>query len=392
MAIFATVATALAGVLTSSISARSLASQRTAAEQIANDQLEWIRSLDYDAGRPQRRRQPIGHRRPDRRPVGAGRSRPFPRGYTVSIDIFWVDDPVPTAIDDQGELQERRRHRVSRQRLEAALVAEHAGRAAAAGGVRRHQQGNRQRQVQDYLHERAVPERRRSSLHNGPSSPLGDTTDAAGAVRFPALDAATGSTYYDLVVPPFNGYIHAAGAQRHALPARGRGDAADEGAAGVQARHPHRRLQDSDGTPFVGTVVFTVANSRGSKSYTYTGTPVTVTSITNSTTGATELLVPGSYTITVTNQVGGELLHRRRDARTFPNLSDYPTDLTATATIDRRPARVDQRHGDLGAAARSPGRPSPSPAARGRSPRERRRRTRAGSRRSPGSRPAPATR
>ena len=47
MAIFLGVSTALAGVLTGAISARTVATERTAAEQVANDQLEWVRSLAY---------------------------------------------------------------------------------------------------------------------------------------------------------------------------------------------------------------------------------------------------------------------------------------------------------------------------------------------------------
>ncbi len=97
------------------------------------------------------------------------------------------------------------------------------------------------------------------------------------------------------------------------------------------------RFNNSDGTPFVGTVVFTVSNSRGSKSYTYTGTPVSVTTITNSTTGASEQLVPAVYTITVTNQAAASFYTDPVTQSVPALLSDYPTTLAATGTVTADP-------------------------------------------------------
>ena len=174
-------------------------------------------------------------------------------------------------------------------------------------------------------------------LNNGPSSPLADTTDAAGTVRFPALDPATGSSYYDLVVPSFNGYILLPDpSTTHFQLAAGSSPPLKV----LQVYKPVSFLADfdnSNGSPYVGTVVFTVANSRGSKSYTYTGTPVNVTTITNSATGASELLVPGTYTITVTNQAAA-LFWTDPVTQDVPgNLSDYPNDLDAATTVTADP-------------------------------------------------------
>ena len=96
-------------------------------------------------------------------------------------------------------------------------------------------------------------------------------------------------------------------------------------------------FNQSSGPPFVGTVVFTVANSRGSKSYTYTGTPVTVTTITNSATGASELLVPGTYTITVTNSAASVFYSDVLTQDVPSTLSSYPGTLTAGGTLAADP-------------------------------------------------------
>ena len=141
-------------------------------------------------------------------------------------------------------------------------------------------------------------------------------------------------------------------------------------------------FRQSDGTPFVGTVAFTVANSRGSKSYTYTGTPVTVTTITNSTTGPRSCSCPAVYTITVTNQAAASFY---TDVVT-QNLPETLLGLPDRSHCDRdrhgRPARHDQRHRHVGVRGR-PGQRRDRhglPAARARSRRGRRRRTRAASR------------
>ena len=60
-------------------------------------------------------------------------------------------------------------------------------------------------QVNDYLSPKAPHPGVVVNLMNGPSSPLSDTTDAGGTVTFPGLDPASGSTYYDIVVPTFGG-------------------------------------------------------------------------------------------------------------------------------------------------------------------------------------------
>ena len=337
MAIFLGVSTALAGVLTSSISARSLASERTAAEQVANDQLEWIRSLDYaDVGL-------TANGNPAGDVDATGNQSAFggptvPSRYTVAIEITWVDDPVPTSFSTKANYKNVN-VTVSRARDAKVLTMQSTQvgprQRAAFGGINL---GIVNVQVLDYYYEHAVPGHRRQSHQRAhASSPLSDSSDAAGYVRFPALSPASGSTYYDLVVPTFNGYILLPDpTTTHFQLAAG----STPPTKILQVYRPVTLTVDfnqSSGPPFVGTVVFTVANSRGSKSYTYTGTPVTVTTITNSATGASELLVPGTYTITVTNSAAS-LFYSDVLTQDVPStLSNYPSTLTAGGTLAADP-------------------------------------------------------
>ena len=203
MAIFAAVATSLSGVLTSSISARSLASQRTTAEQIANDQLEWIRSLDYTevgltSGNPVGVVDPTGDQTAQGGPT-------VPSVYTATITIAWVDDPVPTAFSTHSNYKNVTVtvFRATDSKQLATQSTEVGPRQRAAlGGINL---ATVDVTVQDYLSPQSPHPGVTVNLVNGPSSPLTDTTDGAGNVTFPALTAATGSTYYDLVVPSFGG-------------------------------------------------------------------------------------------------------------------------------------------------------------------------------------------
>ncbi len=335
MAIFAVVSTALAGVLTSSISARSGANERTAAEQIANTQLEFIRSISYanvgltTNGNPSGIVDATGDQSAQGGPT-------VPTGYTVQIKISWVDDSIPTSPATKANYKNVT-VKVFRTR-DAKLMTQQSTQIgprqrAPYGGINK---GIVNAQVQYYYLNTPAPDVL-VNLNNGPSSPLADTSDSGGLLRFPALDPATGSTYYDLVIAPFAGYIllpdptttHFQIAAASATPVKV-----------LQIYKPVTLTADfrnSDGTPYVGTVVFTVANSRGSKSYTYTGSPVTVTTITNSTTGASELLVPASYTITVTNQAAASFYTDPVTQSVPASLSNYPTDLAATGTVTADP-------------------------------------------------------
>ena len=270
MAIFAAVATALSGVLTSSISARSLASQRTAAEQIANDQLEWIRTLDYDTevgcttGCPVKGIvNPTGDQSAHGGPI-------VPAVYSVTIMITWVDDSVPTAYRTYKNYKNVT-VTVLRAR-DSKLMAQQSTQVgprqrALLGGINK---GTVKVLVNDYLSPKAPHPGVVVNLNNGPSSPLSDTTDASGMVIFPGLDPASGSAYYDLVVPTFGG-----GWIALPDPATTHFQLAAGGQPSPKSLQVYKPVtltfqpQNADGTPFSGPAVFTVTGPEGSDDFTY---------------------------------------------------------------------------------------------------------------------------
>ncbi len=334
MTIFAFVATALAGVLTSSISARSIASERTAAEQIANDQLEWIRSLDYDnvgctTGCPVKGNvNPTGDQSLQGGPT-------VPSRYSVTIMIRWVDDSVPTAFRTYKNYKNVTvtvvRARDSKQ-LSTQSTQVGPRQRALFGGINK---GTVKVQVVDYLSPKNPHPDVAVNLNNGPSSPVSDTTDSGGYVIFPGLDPASGSTYYDLVVPSFGGgwiALPDAGTTHFQL------------AAGsvppikvLQVYKPVTltfQPQNSDGTPFSSNAVFTVTGPEGTDDFTYnsaTGAAITVTSLTKA--GVPIPLPPGTYTITPKSGMYADPVTQNVPA----NFSNYPSDLSASPNVTSDP-------------------------------------------------------
>ena len=334
MAIFAAVATSLSGVLTSSISARSLASQRTAAEQIASDQIEWIRSLDYDTEVGCTTSSPTCPVKGVVDPTGSQTAQggpAVPSGYSVTITIKWVDDAVPTAhrtyknyknvtvtvfrVTDSKQMAQQSTQVGPRQR-------------ALFGGINK---GTVQVQVNDYLSPMAPHPGVVVNLNNGPSSPLTDTSDAAGSVIFPGLDPASGSTYYDLVVPTFGG-----GWIALPDPATTHFQLAAGSAPSPKALQVYKPVtltfqpQNADGTPYSSAAVFTVTGPEGTDDFTYnpaTGAPITVTSLTQG--GVSVPLPPGPYTITPKSGMYADPVATNDPA----TIGNYPTDLTASVNI-----------------------------------------------------------
>jgi type II secretory pathway pseudopilin PulG len=334
MAIFAAVVTALGGVLTSSISARSLASQRTAAEQIANDQIEWIRSLDYDtevgltgAANPNGVVNPTGDQSAQGGPT-------VPAKYTATITIKWVDDPVPTAFVTHANYKNVTVsvfRATDSKRLTQQSTVISPRQKVALGGINK---GTVVALVQDYLSPKNPHPGVTVNLSNGPSSPLSDATDSSGKVTFPRLDPATGSTYYDLVVPTFSGGWIALpdAATTHFQLAAG----ATPSTKVLQVYKPVTltfQPQNSSGTPFSSAAVFTVSGPEGTDDFTYTAGagPITVTSLTKA--GVTIPLPPGVYTITPKSGMYADPVTQNVPA----NFGNYPGDLAASASITSDP-------------------------------------------------------
>ena len=334
MALFAIVATALAGVLTSSIDARAPLQAIDRGRADRQQPARVIRSISYANvgltvnGNPSGIVNASGNQAAQGGPT-------VPAGWTVAIKISWVDDSIPTSPATRANYKNVTvtvtRTRDSKQMTQQSTQIGPRQRAP-YGGINK---GIVNAQVQDYFTAAPMPGVL-VNLNNGPSSPLADTTDSGGLLRFPALDPATGSTYYDLVVAPFNGYI--------LLP----NPAATHFQIAAASSTPLKVLQvykpvtltaqfkNSDGTDYAGTLNFTVSSSRARRAS------------------------PTRYARR--DHRDHELHHRHvRAARprrlhdhrlgqaaasfyTDPvtqsdpeNLSDYPSDLSATATVTADP-------------------------------------------------------
>ncbi len=242
MAIFAVVATALAGVLTSSIGARSIASDRTGAEQVANSQLEFVRSISYANvgltvnGNPSGVVDAAGDQSAQGGPT-------VPSDYAVSIKISWVDDSIPTSPATKANYKN-------------VTVTVFRARDSKVLSVQSTQIGPRQRapygginkgivnvQVQDFY-----PNAPRGgvlvNLSNGPSSPLADTSDSGGTDSVPGARPGDG---LELLRPRDRSVrrrLHPAPRpERDPFPDRGGLSDRPEGPAGVQAGDPDREVQ-----------------------------------------------------------------------------------------------------------------------------------------------------
>ena len=331
MTIFAVVATALAGVLTSSISARSIASERTAAEQDRERPARVDQVMDYaDVGLTDDGNPPGDRRRrtATRRPRAARR---LPRSVHGRDRDHLGGRRGADELRDQGELQERDRHRLPCPRLQAAGAAEHPGRPAPEGGPRRDQQGDRQRPG-----ERLLPQTRRSRTSSSTSTtgraPLSPTRRTPPArhgsrrsIRRPARPTTTSSCR-----PSTATSCCRIRAPRTSSSPPGRRHRRRSCRCTSRSRYL-AGFNNSNGPPFVGTVVFTGRELRGLEElhvHRNAGRPSRRSR--TPTTGASSCSCPGTYTITVTNSAACPVLDP-----TFVT-QDVPVDLSELSGAPRR--------------------------------------------------------
>ncbi len=200
--LFAGLAAAMAGVLTSSISANKLARQRTIADQAALEQIETIRRLPYDdvgliLGNPP------GTVSPTATVNQTGLDA------TATIQIAYVDDPTPTSYETTANYK-RVIVTITRDSDGKLLAREITYIAPAArtpfGGVNL---GIVQATVIDYALNVPV-EGATVNLLLGPSAPRADVTDVTGQVTFskltPNATATCPSDCYDLTAA-LGGYV-----------------------------------------------------------------------------------------------------------------------------------------------------------------------------------------
>jgi hypothetical protein len=314
MTLLVIVAVGLEATLSSGIFGTRVARQRTLAEQVASEQVETIRRLDYD----------------DVGTVGGNPAGVLatPQNLTVSgfrltmrTRVQFVDDPIPggyvtranykrvlVILTETGTTRELARHET--------YVAPPTQPPRNRAVIRA--------QVVDFALSAGVPDVT-VSLEAGPSAPRSDTSELDGTVTFAQLVANPLSgpqAYYDLRatasgyqtlredVPP--------GPAAHAQLAVGQ-----VFTTSLRIYRPAVvtvRLTDSSGNPYTNPATVTIASSRGAQSFAVTGGTLVVTQI------AGEYVVPGLTYTAAASATGGRF--SQAVAKSVPN--NYPTDLTST--------------------------------------------------------------
>ena len=198
--ILVTVATGIAGVLTSSISANTVSRERTNAEQCANDVVEQIRRKPYDQvgiilGNP-----------PGTVPASSSCGTGLPATATVEIDA--VPDPTPTSYEVNVNYKKVTvvvtRDRDGKELARVVTFVAPSSKAA-YGGINN---AIINATVVD-LGTGLAYQGATVLVSNGPSANRSDTTDVAGAVSFAGLTpnpTSGAQSYYDLTVTAGVGY------------------------------------------------------------------------------------------------------------------------------------------------------------------------------------------
>lgn len=202
MVIFTGLAVAMAGLLTSAISANKLARQRTIADQAAMEQIEYIRRLPY---------QDVGIVLGNPAGVVPSTTPVAVTGLTATVTtmIRYIDDPTPTSYETTANYK-RVTVTVTRDQdgkvLARAVTYVAPSTRTPFGGVNL---ATIQPLVIDYGLNVPV-ENVAVSLATGPSAPRNDVTDATGKVTFPKLTpnptASCPSDCYDVTATYF-GYV-----------------------------------------------------------------------------------------------------------------------------------------------------------------------------------------
>ena len=322
MVLFVMVAAALAGVLISAVNARGVARQKTVAEQVAVEQVEQVRKYEYDK---------LGF-------VGGNPSGTIPvseASKTVSVSgiqllvttaISYVSDPTPTSYATSANYKKvvvtvRRASDSKLLTRQATYVAPPAR--APLGGI-----GNAivNVQVVDYGSNTPV-EGAAVDLATGPSAPRSDVTDVTGTVTFPALtpNPVSGATAYYDITAGYSGYVTLSddvspGTAAHVQ--LGPGQTLNTAIRIYKPAELTVEVHRADGSNYPGIGTVTVSSSRGSETFSYSGSDLVLTTLDG------EPIVP-TLEYTVSAQLGA--LTPTPVTQYVPD--DYPSDLTSTITL-----------------------------------------------------------
>lgn len=328
MTLFAIVAAGVAGVLTSAIASHGLSRERTIAQELAQEQIESIRSLPYDQ---------VGT--PTGSPPGTvAASRPIATvglGATLNTQIRFVDDPTPNSYSDYAHYKRVRvtviRNRDSKRLVRAVTyIAPPTG--APFGGITN---AVINVEVTDFALNTPV-DGVDVDLRTGPSAPRDDETEAGGVVRFAGLTAnpLTGpQAFYDLFVTE-SGYETlredvppAAVAHVQLAP----GETFDTNLRVYRPATINVTLRDGLGNLYTGAATVNVGSSRASQQFAVNTGTLTITSL------GGEPLVPGlQYTVGASAALPGPFdLFAAGVTQTVPDA--YPTDLDSDFALTLLP-------------------------------------------------------
>jgi len=342
------VGASLAGVLTSATAVTKVARHRTLAQQAALNQIESIRAMDYNdvglvAGNPAgclgvttpTSSCPSTSYPPATTTITAGGAN-----ATLSTQVSYVNDPGPLSYTSYANYKKvvvtiTRNSDSTQLAREVTYVAPpvKASESNAVITARVVDYGN-STQVAD------VP----VALATGPSAPRNDVTDASGSLIFAGLTpnpTSGGTAYYDLSVTPPTGYVTLYDTVSPAAPAHVQLSPGQTWPTALYIYKPatiYVDLRNYDGSAFTGssttaTVSYTRNSTNYSKAFTYPGSTLSVTSMTEGT--KTVQTIPGlSYKVAV---LGGGFYYKDSATSTnalTSNVPDaYPTTLTHTFTF-----------------------------------------------------------
>jgi prepilin-type N-terminal cleavage/methylation domain-containing protein len=329
MVILAIIAVALVALLESAIAANGLGRQKTVAQQLAQDQVEWIRQLDYTTE--------IGI--PGGNPNGViPATRPITvRGVsaTMTTDVDWVNDPTLASYSAVANYK-KVTVSIKSNRNNAVLttiVTFVAPPGRAPFGGLNNAVINVNVQDMGLIGNNSLPGVL-INLGTGPSAPLSDTTDSAGLVTFPGLTAnpSTGSqAFYDLTATK-SGYITYVADRSPLSPAHLQVAPSETAGRTIRMYKPatiNVALTNSSGNPYIGAATVKVTSPLLALTQTYS----TSTGSLVVTAFAGDPVVPGDFTIRAFTPTGN--LCASPVARYVPD--NYPTVMSSTYTLQLLP-------------------------------------------------------
>lgn len=318
MILFAGLAAAMAGLLTSAVSANKFARQRTLADQAALEQIEAIRRLDYeDVGTIVG--NPPGVVAPTTTITKTGLDA------TITIQIRYVDDPTPTSYETNANY--KRVMVTVRRTSDSQLLAREVTYVAPSsrtpfGGVNL---AIIQPLVIDYGTNGPI-ENATVNLLTGPSAPRSDVTDSSGGVSFekltPNATASCPSDCYDLTAV-LSGYVQLDS------PTRVNVAPGQTSTPTIQIYRPSTinvLVKDSGGAPYAGTasVKLTSARNGVTQTFSVTGGSIAIPAV------AGEQIVP-SVQYTAEAWTNGSPTCATPVTKYVPD--NYPTVLSSTFTL-----------------------------------------------------------